>query len=140
MPTGAERRHRQLDIASQRLAAASAGSFRRAREHNERFRLRVDELDGRRAGPSPSCCSTGCSLASIGQLLEVLQLSWRLALRPGAMEDRPVRSVTAVEAGMALNIEFADGRIRAVAGEAPRPASRPCAQQDPDGQPSLFQG
>jgi exodeoxyribonuclease VII large subunit len=60
-------------------------------------------------------------------------------------EGRPLRSAAAVAPGMALAIEFADGRVGATAGgDAPPPAPKPARAAEPkprkggEGQGSLF--
>jgi exodeoxyribonuclease VII large subunit len=80
----------------------------------------------------------------------VLQsLSYRNVLRRGFAlvrdaADEPVKQAAAVTPGMALSLEFADGRVSAVAGEDGAPPSpqapkkRPTRTTDPSKQGSLF--
>ncbi len=80
----------------------------------------------------------------------VLQsLSYRNVLRRGFAlvrdaEDEPVKQATAVKPGMALSLEFADGRVSAVASEGgapptpPAPKKRPARSVEPSKQGSLF--
>lgn len=92
--------------------------------------------------------SLGRRLAALASLLNSLGYRQVLArgfalVRDGA--ERPVRAAGAVAPGMALTIEFADGRIAAVAGEGgepqveakPRAPHRPGKPRDA-GQGSLF--
>jgi exodeoxyribonuclease VII large subunit len=81
-------------------------------------------------------------LASQGQLL--VSYSYEGVLRRGyalvrGADGLPVRAAAEISGGMALDIQFADGHVRAVAGEGsrPRPAA-PRAKAAPEGQGSLF--
>ncbi|MEJ1936051.1 exodeoxyribonuclease VII large subunit [Nostoc sp. NIES-2111] len=82
-------------------------------------------------------------LAAQSQLL--VSYSYEGVLRRGfalvrGPDGAPVRVAAEVAAGMALDIQFADGHVRAVAGEGarPRPSAKP--KTAPEGQGSLFGG
>ncbi|PLU71909.1 hypothetical protein BMJ22_23870, partial [Sinorhizobium medicae] len=78
----------------------------------------------------------------------VLQsLSYRNVLQRGFALVRdaagePVKQAAAVHSGMALSVEFADGRVAAVAGEdgtpSQAPKKRPARAGEPTKQGSLF--
>ncbi|ASY65051.1 Exodeoxyribonuclease VII large subunit [Sinorhizobium sojae CCBAU 05684] len=142
---------RQLDRRQSRVSAADAslralpsrlvGQIHRARD-------RVSSLGSR------GDAAIGAELRRVKGALaaqdRVLQsLSYRNVLRRGFAlvrdaEDEPVKHATAVKPGMTLSLEFADGRVSAVASEGdapptpPAPKKRPARPAEPSKQGSLF--
>ena len=92
----------------------------------------------------------GAAVERHGQLLAALSHRGVLARGFALVRDvdgRPVRLAAAVDPGMPLDIEFADGRVRAraegasagAAEPSPKPRSRPRSDKENDkGQGSLF--
>jgi exodeoxyribonuclease VII large subunit len=143
------RRQERLNVATQRLktalkanAQAHAARIMRARERStalgERGRRAILTLLRQQAA----------ALARDGQLLAAL--SHRGVLARGFalvrnLDGKPLRLAAAIGPGMPLDIEFADGRVRAQAdgtGAAPRttePPAKPRSRPGGDGgQGSLF--
>jgi exodeoxyribonuclease VII large subunit len=146
---GRARRRDRFDAVAHRLAAglrANAQAHLVAVRHDclrvvaltERAQRAVDVLLDRRFA----------RLDAAGQLLAAFSYRGVLARGFALVRDgggRPLRSATAVASGMALDIEFGDGHVAAVAGEArsPSPAPAPIRRRrrsgsSDEGQGSLF--
>ncbi|MTW14625.1 exodeoxyribonuclease VII large subunit [Rhodoplanes serenus] len=165
---GTERRRDRFAAVSGRLGAALRAALAAQRLGIARDRERVAALSARAARASHHLVAERrARLARAGQLLAALSYTGVLA-RGFALvrgpDDRPLRSAAAVPPGLRLSLEFADGRVAAVAGEgggaappgpgavgtapamvpATHPAERPkparaARRRDPEsGQGSLF--
>ena len=145
------RRRERLAVATLRLGAglkanaqAHAGRIAAAQERtatlSERARRAMQTL----------LRQQGAAVERHGQLLAALSHRGVLARGFALVRDvdgRPVRLAAAVDPGMPLDIEFADGRVRAraegasagAAEPSPKPRSRPRSDKENDkGQGSLF--
>src|SRR5579859_6311654 len=148
----AERRRERYSSLASRLRASFAANVEAYRTRNARQRDRVNGLAvraERAAGVMLDRCAARYERA--GQLLTafsyrgVLQRGFAL-VRDG--DGRPLRAAAAVTTGMRLDIEFADGRVGATAGDAQvTPAAPPAplfrrrrrrASGEGEGQGSLF--
>lgn len=125
-------RHRRLEAAGGRLAAAFAGRLRLAAETTQARRRQLGELDDRLVRVlHVLLAQRRARLAALGQLLG--GLGYRSVLERGFAlvrdaEGGPLRRAADVAAGAVLSLEFADGRVDASAGEgiaAPRRARKP---------------
>lgn len=134
----------------QRLETGLAARARLAARDAEASRKRLSELH-RRLGPALARTNARRfdAVAGLAKLLGTL--SYRNVLARGFVlardgDGHPIRSAAAVNAGMRLSLEFADGAVKATAdgGDVPGPAagvalrSRPAKPKPPSGQGSLF--
>jgi exodeoxyribonuclease VII large subunit len=124
-----QRRRERLEVATLRLAA---GLKANAQAHGARI-TRARERTAALAQRAERAIHTllrrqAAALERDGQLLAAL--SHRGVLARGFalvrdMDGRPLRAAAAVSPGMPVDIEFSDGRVRARAEGAPKPASGP---------------
>ena len=116
---GRERRAESLRSLGARLVNARLVQVRAERERIGVCRHRIDVLGGRmRLAARDLLAARGAKLRGLDQLLA--SLSYRSVLARGFAlvrdaDDRPVRLAAEVVEGAALDIEFADGRRRAIA-------------------------
>jgi exodeoxyribonuclease VII large subunit len=146
-----ERRRERYAGLSSRLRASFAANVEAYRTRNARQRDRVSGLAARAeraAGVMLDRCAARYERA--GQLLTAF--SYRGVLQRGFAlvrdaESRPLRAAASVSTGMRLDIEFADGRVVATAGDThvtPTPAPAPFRRRrrrspgDDEGQGRLF--
>jgi exodeoxyribonuclease VII large subunit len=146
-----ERRRERYAGLSSRLRASFAANVEAYRTRNARQRDRVSGLAARAeraAGVMLDRCAARYERA--GQLLTAF--SYRGVLQRGFAlvrdaESRPLRAAASVSTGMRLDIEFADGRVAATAGDThvtPTPAPAPFRRRrrrspgDDEGQGRLF--
>jgi exodeoxyribonuclease VII large subunit len=146
-----ERRRERYSSLNQRLQASLIANAQAHRLRLARYGERVAAF-GERSGRAMAALLTqrGARLDRAGQLLTAFSYRGVLArgfalVRDG--EGHPLRSAAGVSGGMPLEIEFADGRIGAVAqGEAkpvaaasaPKAKPRPRGGGETGGQGSLF--
>jgi exodeoxyribonuclease VII large subunit len=145
-----QRRRERLAAVGGRLAAAVRANITSHRQRIVRDRERIATLFDRASRATIRLIEKRVSsVERAGQLLGVLSyhgvLSRGFALVRGP-EGRPLRTAASVSAGLQLDIEFADGRVGAVATDAapvapapPEPA-KPKARRTSgsEGQGSLF--
>jgi exodeoxyribonuclease VII large subunit len=132
--TNVERRRERYDNLNRRMNSGLAANAQAHRVRIERARERVVAFGERSHRAARALLvQRGARLERAGQLLtafsyrEVLKRGFAL-VRDG--EGLPLRSVASVSSGMRLDIEFADGRIAAVAdgeGAPAAPKSQPAA-------------
>jgi exodeoxyribonuclease VII large subunit len=147
---GVERRRERFEQLSHRLAAARFAYVNARRAQIERARERTLALFGRaRLAASALLQNRAARVERAGRLLTAV--SYRGVLARGfalvrAADGKPLRSAAAVAPGLQLNIEFADGRVRATAdgpaAAAPPPTSAPAKppRRGGEGQGNLFGG
>jgi exodeoxyribonuclease VII large subunit len=157
----------RLDGAGKRLVGAYAAALRFAAQRNANDRARLASLVQRLSGRAHSTvdlnreraialhtrmsrAQKSCDerrrdkLVSLAQLLGTLGYRSVLARGFALVRDvngRPLRRVAELEPGDRMSLQFADGYMPAVAGEAPgrlRPAPRRVARQAATSQDSLF--
>jgi exodeoxyribonuclease VII large subunit len=157
----------RLDGAAKRLVSAYGATLRFAAQRNTNDRARLASLTQRLGARAQSTldikherviavqtrmlrAQKACDerrrdkLASLAQLLGTLGYRQVLARGFALVRDaggRPLRRVAELEPGDRLSLQFADGYMPAVAGEAPgrlRPAPRRAARQAAANQESLF--
>ena len=157
----------RLDGAGKRLVGAYAATLRFAAQRNANDRARLASLVQRLSGRAHSTvdlnreraialhtrmsrAQKSCDerrrdkLVSLAQLLGTLGYRSVLARGFALVRDvngRPLRRVAELEPGDRMSLQFADGYMPAVAGEAPgrlRPAPRRVARQAATSQDSLF--
>jgi exodeoxyribonuclease VII large subunit len=128
--TNVERRRERYDNLNRRLASGLAANAQAHRLRIERARERVTAFSERSHRATRALLvQRGARLERAAQLLTAF--SYREVLKRGFALVRdgdglPLRSVAAVSSGMRLDIEFADGRVAAVAdGEASVAAPKP---------------
>jgi exodeoxyribonuclease VII large subunit len=128
--TNVERRRERYDSLNRRLKASLIANAQAHRVRLARYRDRVAGFGERsHRAMATLLAQRGARLERAERLLaafsyrEVLKRGFAL-VRDG--EGRPLRTAAAVSSGMRLNIEFADGRVGAVAqgdgGAQPAPA------------------
>src|SRR5262249_10335395 len=144
-----ERRRERFEQLSHRLAAARFAYVNARRAQIERARERTLALFGRaRLAATALLQNRAARVGRAGRLLTAGASrgvrARGLALGRSA-DGKPLRSAAAVAAGLQLNIEFADGRVRATADgpavTAPSPASaptKPPRRGGGEGQGNLF--
>jgi len=157
----------RLDGAAKRLAGAYAAALRFAAQRNANDRARLVSLKQRLSARTQSGldlnrerivvlqtrlvrAQKGCDerrrdrLISLAQLLGTLGYRSVLARGFALVRDvngRPLRRVSELEPGDRMSLQFADGYMPAVAGEAPgrlRPTPRRAARPPAASQESLF--
>ena len=136
------RRKQGFDTLAQRLTRALASRLALETRELQRRRERVAGVSERLIKALAARQSERArQVAGLGALLN--SLGYRQVLARGFAlvrdtDDRPVRLAGAVSTGMGLEIEFADGRVQAVAGEGGRKprAARPARPEG--GQGNLF--
>jgi exodeoxyribonuclease VII large subunit len=146
---GMERRRERFEQLSHRLAAARFAYVNARRAQIERAHERTLALFGRATLAATALLQNRAArVERAGRLLTAV--SYRGVLARGfalvrAADGKPLRSATAVTPGLQLNIEFADGRVRATAdgpvASAPAPASAPAKpprRGGGEGQGNLF--
>jgi exodeoxyribonuclease VII large subunit len=146
---GMERRRERFEQLSHRLAAARFAYVNARRAQIERAHERTLALFGRATLAATALLhNRAARVERAGRLLTAV--SYRGVLARGfalvrAADGKPLRSATAVTPGLQLNIEFADGRVRATAdgpvASAPVPASAPAKpprRGGGEGQGNLF--
>src|SRR5262252_7485498 len=146
---GMERRRERFEQLSHRLAAARFAYVNARRAQIERARERTLALLGRATLAARALVQNRAArVERAGRLLTAV--SYRGVLARGfalvrAADGKPLRSATAVTPGLQLNIEFADGRVRATAdgtpATAPAPTSapgKPPRRGGGEGQGNLF--
>ena len=128
------RRHDRLNAAAARLAAAMRANRSAHIAKLAHDRERLDALDARGTRACLALLDRRWSaLERSADLLAAFSYHGVLARGFALVRDdagRPLRMANAIQAGQRLEIEFADGRVGAVAGDAslamqPRPAARP---------------
>jgi exodeoxyribonuclease VII large subunit len=144
-----ERRRERYAAAAGRLATSLRANAEAHGVRIARARERVEALSGRGARAAEILLDRlDARLDRAGKLLEAFSyhgvLNRGFALVRGA-DGVPMRTAAAVAAGMRLDIEFADGRVGAVADgapalrrTAPEPVRRRRRRDDDPGQGSLF--
>jgi exodeoxyribonuclease VII large subunit len=147
---GVERRRERFEQLSHRLAAARFAYVNARRAQIERARERTLALFGRaRLAATALIQNRVARVERAGRLLTAV--SYRGVLARGfalvrAADGKPLRTAAAVAPGLQLNIEFADGRVRATAdgpaAAAPAPTSAPAKppRRGGEGQGNLFGG
>jgi len=147
---GVERRRERFEQLSHRLAAARLAYVNARRAQIERARERTLALFGRATLAATALVQNRAArVERAGRLLTAV--SYRGVLARGfalvrAADGKPLRSAAAVAPGLQLNIEFADGRVRATADgpavSAPAPTSAPAKppRRGGEGQGNLFGG
>jgi len=145
---GMERRRERFEQLSHRLAAARFAYVNARRAQIERAHERTLALFGRATLAATALLQNRAArVERAGRLLTAV--SYRGVLARGfalvrAADGKPLRSATAVTPGLQLNIEFADGRVRATADgtpvTAPAPTSAPGKppRRGGEGQGNLF--
>jgi exodeoxyribonuclease VII large subunit len=145
-----ERRRDRFDAASGRLAAALRANAEAQRGRVARHRERLDALVVRAAVAMDTLLDRrDAQLEHAAQLLAAFSYHGVLARGFALVRSeagKPLRSAAAVNAGSRVDIEFADGRVRAMAEvrdltgpPTARPARRRARRREPDpGQGSLF--
>jgi len=145
-----ERRRDRFAAASVRLAAGLRANAEAQRVRIARARERVDGLMARAALAIDTLLDRrDAQLEHAAQLLTALSYHGVLArgfVLVRSEAGKPLRSAAAVSPGARVDIEFADGRVRAMAEvrdltgpPSTRPARRRARRGDPDpGQGSLF--
>ena len=138
-----QRRRQLLDTLAQRLTRALATRLtletRDLQRRRERLASAGERID---KAMTARLAERARHLGGLGALLN--SLGYRQVLARGFAlvrdaDDHPVRTAGEVASGMALQIEFADGRVQAVAGEGGRkPRSAPKPARPTGGQGSLF--
>jgi exodeoxyribonuclease VII large subunit len=143
-----ERRRERYDSLTRRLSASLLANAQAHRARIARHRDRVTSCgNAARRAMLTLLDRHGARLERADRLL--VAFSYREVLKRGFAlvrdgEGHPLRAAASVTSGMPLSIEFADGRVRAVAeGDAvPRPAPAPRRRRasggGDDGQGSLF--
>jgi exodeoxyribonuclease VII large subunit len=147
---GVERRRERFEQLSHRLAAARFAYVNARRAQIERARERTLALFGRaRLAATALIQNRAARVERAGRLLTAV--SYRGVLARGfalvrAADGKPLRTAAAVAPGLQLNIEFADGSVRATAdgpaAAAPAPTSAPAKppRRGGEGQGNLFGG
>jgi exodeoxyribonuclease VII large subunit len=138
----------RLAAEQERVARAARGTAQCLRVHVERRRDRFDALAGRltqgmRANTQARRALIDQSrlrVENLGKLLKAFSYRGTLARGFALVRDAsgvPLRSASAISAGLALDIEFADGHVSAAAtgGSAPRTAAVPASAQKPKARP-----
>jgi exodeoxyribonuclease VII large subunit len=145
-----ERRRDRFDAASGRLAAALRANADAQRGRIVRHRERLDALVVRAAVAMDTLLDRrDAQLEHAAQLLTAFSYHGVLARGFALVRSeagKPLRSAAAVNAGARVDIEFADGRVRAMAEvrdltgpPTARPVRRRARRREPDpGQGSLF--
>ncbi len=145
-----ERRRDRFDAASGRLAAALRANAEAQRGRIARHRERLDALAARAAVAMDTLLDRrDAQLEHAAQLLTAFSYHGVLARGFALVRSeagKPLRSAAAVNAGSRVDIEFADGRVRAMAEvrdltgpPTARPVRRRARRREPDpGQGSLF--
>ena len=133
--TSADRRKQALAVMAQRLSRALASRMQLAARDAARGRERLAALSDRLAkAPRLRLIEDRRRVQSLSALLNSLSYTQVLA-RGFALvrdaSDRPLRRAGDIATGTALNIQFADGRIAAIAGEGSAPASPEPAKPEP---------
>ncbi|MFT0859574.1 exodeoxyribonuclease VII large subunit [Ancylobacter sp. G4_0304] len=154
-----ERRRERFELFAARLDSALRANAKAQAERNARSRERLEGLSARLR---PAMLRAGQErarrLAGLGQLMQALSYHGVLERGFALVRDAsgaPLRRAGQVAAGAALDLEFADGHVAAVAGgelaTPPAPSTRPAPARpaprrrakplpDEDGQPTLFGG
>ena len=128
-----ERRRERYRGLALRLRAGVAANIEVHRTRLARERERVATSPNGRAGGAQSGrvrqarAERGAQLFAAFSYRGVLARGFAL-VRDAA--DRPLRNVAAIGAGMAIEIEFADGRVGARAETAPEPTGQPTQSDD----------
>ncbi|MBB3770783.1 exodeoxyribonuclease VII large subunit [Angulomicrobium tetraedrale] len=125
-----ERRRERFGLFASRLSSALRANANAHRERNARSRER---LEGAHARLRPSFNRAGAErrrqLKALEQLMQALSYKGVLARGYALVRDasgEPIHAARQIAAGQALEIEFHDGRVTAVAGEgAPPPGAPP---------------
>ncbi len=139
----AGRRH--LGHVARQLAVVFGAGLRRHRDANALARSKLESLGARHAQcMRKSLDARRARLESLGQLLESVGYRRVLARGYALVQDvagRPLHTAAAIAPGQALTIEFADGKIGALAAgpaSGARPRRRSSRAPD-DAEPSLFE-
>jgi exodeoxyribonuclease VII large subunit len=152
--TNVERRRERYDSLNRRLKASLVANAQAHRVRLARYRDRVTGFGDRSRRAMLAMLSQRTARVERAERL-LAAFSYREVLKRGFAlvrdgEGHPVRAAAGVPSGMRLDIEFADGRVGAVAdGERPPVASPPPARpkprprssggsEGPSGQGSLF--
>jgi exodeoxyribonuclease VII large subunit len=125
-----ERRRERYAGIAQRLRAGVAANVQTHRTHNARQRERISAFAKRAERAIDVVLDRQAArLERAGQLLAAFSYRGVLARGFALVRDaagEPLRAAAAVSAGMRLDIEFSDGRVGAVAGDARvTPAAEP---------------
>jgi exodeoxyribonuclease VII large subunit len=133
-----QRRRERLMVATQRLAAGLRANAQAQQARIERARERTRSLAQRAQRAIVALLrQQAAALARDGQLLAALSHRGVLARGFALVRDldgRPLRTAAAVSPGLAMDIEFADGRVRARA-EGPAAAEPATGAPDTTGKP-----
>ena len=131
-------RHERLAVATQRLAAGLRANAQAQQARIERARERTRTLAQRAQRAVVALLrQQAAALARDGQLLAALSHRGVLARGFALVRDldgRPLRTATAVSPGLAMDIEFSDGRVRARA-DGPAASEPPSGAPDATGKP-----
>ncbi len=145
-----ERRRERFELFAGRLSSALRANANAHRERIDRARERVNGVHARLAPClRRSHEERARKLRSLEQLMQALSYKGVLARGYALVRDangEPVHAAAEVASGQALEIEFRDGRVSALAtgeGTPPRPPARKPAKPrgalpDEDSQPTLF--
>ncbi len=146
---GMERRRERFEQLSLRLAAARFAYANARRTQIERARERTLALFARAKLAATALLQNRAARVERAERL-LAAVSYRGVLARGfalvrASDGKPLRSAAAVTSGLALSIEFADGRVRATADGPSAPAApqsagpaKPPRRGGGEGQGSLF--
>jgi len=135
-------RRKVLGHTGRQLAACFKASLRRHHDANRLAFVRVSGLGGRLRRPMQEMLAARrARLDGLGKLLESVSYKRVLARGYALVHDEkgaPLRSAAEIVSGQALLIEFADGKIGAIAGSGARSRRRP-ARAAGEAEPSLFE-
>ncbi len=137
-----QRPRQQVVDLQARLARAFANRINLEKQSAAACRRQLDGLSARlRAAPAKPLERRAERLASASKLLESYSYHNVLARGFALVRDdqgRPLRAASDVERGAGLEIEFADGRVNAVAGGTPAPKKTAAKKPATAGQGTLF--
>jgi exodeoxyribonuclease VII large subunit len=137
-----QRPRQQIADLQARLARAFANRLNLEKQSAAAGRRQLDGLSARlRAAPAKPLERRAERLASASKLLESYSYHNVLARGFALVRDeqgRPLRAASDVEKGSGLEIEFADGRVSAVAVGAPGPKKPAAKKPATAGQGTLF--
>ncbi|MGU3493593.1 exodeoxyribonuclease VII large subunit [Xanthobacteraceae bacterium A53D] len=129
---GVQRRGERLSVVADRLGRAHAANLRAHQAENARGRERLADLASRaQRAMTGELRASHRRLNAMEQMLRALSYRGVLARGFALVRDadgQAVRAAAGVSPGASLELEFADGRVNVVAGEAmPATAPRPAA-------------
>jgi exodeoxyribonuclease VII large subunit len=138
---GLKLRRTALGHVTRRLTVAFGALLRAHRDANVLARAKVQSLGARQEQcVRKSLAARRARLEGLGQLLESVGYRRVLARGYALVHDaagRPLHAAAEITTGQTLMIEFADGRIGAIAGSSAKPRRRSLRARDDE--PSLFE-